>query len=124
MPLEHVNYTVTDPIATATLLCEIFDWKIRWQGESMSSGQSVHVGEKDSYLALYNPNKNLSEATNSYSQKGGLNHIGVVVDDLDATEAKVKAQGYIPHQYGDYEPGRRFYFDGPDGIEIEVVSYA
>jgi hypothetical protein len=36
----------------------------------------------------------------------------------------VKAAGYTPFNHGDYEPGRRFYFDGPDNIEIEVVSYA
>ena len=48
----------------------------------------------------------------------------VVVEDLDGVEAKVKAAGYHPHNHGDYEPGRRFYFDGPDNIEIEVVSYA
>ncbi|MEC7669548.1 MAG: VOC family protein, partial [Pseudomonadota bacterium] len=30
----------------------------------------------------------------------------------------------IPHNHADYEPGKRFYFDTPDGIEIEVVSYA
>lgn len=124
MPLEHINYTVTDPVATATFLCEIFDWKIRWQGESIGGGLSVHVGEEDSYVALYNPKKPLAEATSSYGQKGGLNHIGVVVEDLDVTEAKVIGAGYKPHLHADYEPGRRFYFDGPDGIEIEVVSYA
>ncbi|GAA6200903.1 hypothetical protein NBRC116599_21280 [Aquicoccus sp. SU-CL01552] len=54
---------------------------------------------------------------------GGLNHVGVVVEDLDATEARVKAAGFVPHNYGDYEPGRRFYFRDSDGIEFEVVHY-
>jgi glyoxylase I family protein len=53
-----------------------------------------------------------------------LNHIGVEVDDLDATEARVIAAGLTPFNHGDYEPGRRFYFFDPDGIEYEVVSYA
>ena len=48
----------------------------------------------------------------------------MVVDDLRGTEAKVKAAGYTPHNHANYEPGERFYFDGPDGIEFEVVSYA
>ena len=34
--LEHVNVTVTDPEKTAALLCELFDWRIRWQGPSQS----------------------------------------------------------------------------------------
>jgi catechol 2,3-dioxygenase-like lactoylglutathione lyase family enzyme len=64
------------------------------------------------------------KAPDRYRTPGGLNHIGVVVEDLDAIEAKVKEAGFHPHNHADYEPGRRFYFDGPDDIEIEVVSYA
>lgn len=59
----------------------------------------------------------------SYAQKAGLNHIAVVVDDLDAVEAKVIARGYETHSHADYEPGRRFYFREENGIEIEVVEY-
>jgi hypothetical protein len=38
-------------------------------------------------------------------------------------EQKVKSNGFTPYNYADYEPGRRFYFDLEEGIEIEVVSY-
>jgi glyoxylase I family protein len=58
-----------------------------------------------------------------YSTRTGLNHIGVVVDDLTEIEKRVKAEGFEPHSHADYEPGKRFYFDGPEGVEIEVVSY-
>jgi glyoxylase I family protein len=47
----------------------------------------------------------------------------VQVDDLDAVEAKVAAAGLKPFGHDDYDPGRRFYFLDPDGIEYEVVSY-
>ncbi|MEM6653029.1 MAG: VOC family protein, partial [Pseudomonadota bacterium] len=30
--LEHVNLTVTDPDKTAEMLCDLFDWRIRWAG--------------------------------------------------------------------------------------------
>jgi len=56
-------------------------------------------------------------------QQGGFNHIGVVVDDLDALESKVLATGYTPRSHADCEPGKRFYFDDHDGMEYEVVSY-
>lgn len=36
----------------------------------------------------------------------------------------VAANGFAPHKHQDYEPGKRFYFNGPDGVEYEVVSYA
>lgn len=52
-----------------------------------------------------------------------LNHVGLLVDDLDAAEAVVVAAGLTPFNHGDYEPGRRFYFFDWDGIEFEVVSY-
>ena len=47
----------------------------------------------------------------------------VEVDDLDATEQKVLAAGLKTFSHGSYDPGRRFYFLDPDGIEYEVVSY-
>ena len=62
--------------------------------------------------------------TSSYTTTGGLNHVGIVVDDLDTAEQRVSAAGYEPHSHADYEPGRRFYFHDDDGIEFEVVSYA
>ena len=123
--LEHVNLTVSDPDATAARLNARFGWHVRWQGASIHNGRSVHVGGEDDYLAIYTRgDADAPRAEDSYSRVGGLNHIGVVVDDLDAVEAKVRAMGLAPHNHADYEPGRRFYFDDPDGIEFEVVSYA
>lgn len=124
MHLEHVNITVPDPKASAKVLCDLFGWHVRWQGEAKDNGFTVHVGDAGSYLALYAPARSLEPMGNTYAQVAGLNHVGVVVDDIGAVEARVKAAGFTPHSHGDYEPGLRFYFDGPDGIEFEVVSYA
>lgn len=123
MRLEHLNVTVSDPKETASILQDLFDWKVRWEGTAKDNGYTVHIGEDDTYLALYSPNKALKEGDNSYTTVSGLNHIGVVVDDLKATENRVINSGFKPHNHADYEPGERFYFDGPDGIEFEVVSY-
>jgi hypothetical protein len=82
----------------------------------------VHVGDADRYVALYAPAGGVSDA-DSYATRGGLNHLGVVVDDLDAAERRVRELGYAPRSHADYEPGRRFYFDGPEKIEVEVVAY-
>ena len=46
------------------------------------------------------------------------------MDDLDAIEQMVSARGYVPNSHQDYEPGRRFYFEDENGIEIEVISYS
>lgn len=118
--LEHVNVTVSDPKRTADLLCRLFGWRIRWEGPAKTGGFTVHVGADDNYVAVYAWPSGRAPAPDG----GRLNHIGVVVDDLDAVEAKVVAAGYRPHSHGDYEPGRRFYFNDDDDIEFEVVSYS
>ena len=122
--LEHVNVTVSDPLKTAERLCALFDWRIRWQGDAIYAGRSIHVGAEGSYIALYRHPENLADNANSYGTRGGLNHIGVVVDDLDDVETRVRAMGHELHSHADYEPGRRFYFRDDDEIEFEVVSYA
>lgn len=122
--LEHVNITVSDPLKTAERLCRLFDWRIRWRGDAIHGGHSVHVGADKSYVALYRHPERLADNADSYETRGGLNHLGVVVDHLNAVEAKVRDMGYEPHSHADYEPGRRFYFRDGDEIEFEVVSYA
>tara|TARA_Y100000780_G_scaffold137903_1_gene124185 strand:- start:389 stop:805 length:417 start_codon:yes stop_codon:yes gene_type:complete len=122
--LEHVNFTVTDAPATARWLCDVFGWKIRWQGPAINGGRLIHVGSDTDYLAIYTPKATNARDGNDRSGVGNLNHVGIVVDDLDAVETKVRTLGYATHSHADYEPGRRFYFDDENGIEFEVVSYA
>lgn len=121
--LEHVNVTVSDPVKTAALLCELFDWQIRWSGDSINGGKTIHVGSDGSYVALYSPSGKTKESGSSYKNLGGLNHIAVVVKDLKAVEKRVKSAGFTPVNHADYEPGHRFYFRDRDNIEYEVVSY-
>lgn len=118
--IEHVNVTVSDPERAAGLMNALFGWHVRWQGPALNGGRSLHVGSDQSYVALYAA----PGAPDARFAKGRpLNHIGVEVDDLDAIERKVVAAGLTPFNHGDYDPGRRFYFLDPDGIEYEVVSY-
>ena len=121
--LEHANFSVSDPQRTADMLCALFDWRIRWSGASIHDGHTMHVGGQDSYLAIYARGDMRKAVPNDYRTVGAMNHIGVVVDDLDAVEARVLAAGFRTTNHGDYEPGRRFYFHDHDGIEFEVVSY-
>ncbi len=94
--IEHVNMTVSDPERSAALMARIFGWHERWRGPARDGGMAIHVGSDEAYVALYTG-----------------------PDGLHANAHFAKGE---PH--GDYEPGRRFYFFDPDGIEYEVVSYA
>ena len=78
--------------------------------------------QTDHYLALYT-GRGVAYGADDFAKGRPLNHIGVEVDDLAAVEAKVVAAGLRPFGHDDYDPGRRFYFLDPDGIEYEVVSY-
>jgi catechol 2,3-dioxygenase-like lactoylglutathione lyase family enzyme len=121
--LEHANYTVSDPAATAAWMQKLFGWHIRWEGDAMAGGHTKHVGTDSQYVALYTPGIATALKHGSYEVVGGLNHIAVVVDDLDATERAIKKHGFVTGNHADYEPGRRFYFHDADGIEYEVVQY-
>jgi catechol 2,3-dioxygenase-like lactoylglutathione lyase family enzyme len=121
--IEHVNVTVTDPGRVAALMTDLFGWQIRWQGPARDDGRSIHVGSADHYVALYTGDRE-RYGPDDFEKGRPLNHIGIVVDDLDTVERKVVAAGLQPFAHADYEPGRRFYFLDYDGIEYEIVSYA
>lgn len=118
--LEHVNISVTDANRTATLLEKLTGWHRRWEGASMNGGHTIHLGNQIAYLAIYsNPS-----VSGDFTKGMPMNHIGIAVDDLEAAEAAVMAEGLIPFSHSKYEPGpRSFYFFDYDGIEFEVVSY-
>ena len=120
--IEHVNITVSDPKRTSDLMELLFDWHVRWSGPAQNGGHTIHVGSDDHYVALY-AGGDTAKVAEAFSKGRPLNHIGVEVDDLAAAEARVIAAGLRPFSHADYEPGRRFYFLDPDGIEYEVLSY-
>lgn len=100
----------------------------------MDNGFTVHVGnpseeegandQHSTYLALYTNDQMEVAKSGDHSQHANLNHLAVIVDNLDAVEQKIIAQGYKTLNHADYEPGRRFYFYLTEQIEIEVVSYS
>lgn len=117
--IEHANLSVTDPERSAKLFTALCGWHERWRGPSAMGGWTIHVGNSIDYLALYTSEK----VGGNYVKGVPLNHVGLLVDDLDAAEKIVVAHGLEPFSHDDYEPGRRFYFFDWDGIEFEVVSY-
>ncbi len=117
--IEHVNLAVSDIHRSARLFTDLMGWKIRWSGKSRSGGDTIHLGDADTYLAFW------SDGGDYSGQAKGcpLNHIGLLVDDLAAAESVVIAHGLTPFGHDDYDPGRRFYFFDWDKIEFELVNY-
>jgi catechol 2,3-dioxygenase-like lactoylglutathione lyase family enzyme len=118
--LEHANITVSDPERSAALLAKLCGWRERWRGPAQLGGWTIHCGDERGYVALYTR----EGVAGGFAKGVPLNHVGIVVDDLDAAEAVVSEAGLEPFNHADYDPGRRFYFFDWDHIEWEVVSYA
>lgn len=118
--LEHVNIRVSDPERSAAFFARLTGWHERWRGPAIDHGFSIHLGAEDEYLVFYAPP---GGHHGEFPKGAPLQHIGIVVDDLEAAERLVLAEGFETFGHADYEPGRRFYFFDWDGIEFELVSY-
>jgi predicted enzyme related to lactoylglutathione lyase len=117
--IEHANLTVNDIERSSEFFQKLLGWHERWRGAAMNGGETIHVGDDRAYLALYTDR----QAHERFAKGAPLNHVGLVVDDLDAAERVVLDAGLETFNHADYVPGRRFYFFDWDGIEFEVVSY-
>jgi len=125
--LEHANLTVSRPERSAELLKDLLGWEERWRGPSLLGGETIHVGLPGNgadYIAVYTNEDVQKRGDLKHSKGQPLNHVGLVVDDLDGAEKIVLAAGLETFSHGDYYPGKRFYFFDWDGIEFEIVSYA
>ena len=118
--IEHVNLTVSNNLRSAALFTDLLGWHERWRGKAAAGGETIHLGEETTYLALYSD----GTAVRRYEKGQPLNHVGLQVVDIAAAEAVVISHGLEPFNHGTYEPGpTSFYFFDWDGIEFEVVSY-
>ena len=119
--LEHVNISVTDGERTARLIERLTGWHRRWEGPSLDNGRSIHLGTDNAYVAIHTSPR----IRGGFAKSVPMNHIGIMVADLEAAERVVAEAGLRPFSHSDYDPGpRSFYFFDWDGIEWEIVSYA
>ena len=65
---------------------KVFDWSIRWEGETQDNGYSIHIGDTNSYIAIYELGLKIAPYQRSYAMLGHVNHVGSFVDDLDVIE--------------------------------------
>ena len=123
MFLEHINMTVADLDRSIDFYSRLLGWKVRWRGETSSGMPAAHIGDDRCYFALFEA----KDATPAPTQKSydfvGLNHFGLVVDDLDSIKLLLDELGIKSTSEQTYDPGRHLYFHDPDGVEIELVQY-
>ena len=125
MFLEHVNLTVSDLDRSIDFYGRLLGLKVRWRRDATDDNPAAaHVGDDRNYLAFFQATRSAGERPPLDYGAVGLNHFGFVVDDLNATRARLMDLGITPHGEADYDPGRRLYFFDPDGIEVELIEYA
>lgn len=124
MFLEHVNLTVTDLERSIAFYARLFDFKVRWRGETSDGKAAAHVGDDQDYLALFQARAATPRPREEDYDAVGFNHFGFVVDDLDDLKRRLDAMGVAIRSEQRYDPGRHLYFRDPDGFEIEAVQYA
>jgi hypothetical protein len=126
--LEHLNVSLTDlDRATRALQAIVPQWAVRgagtWDDGDGRSHAWRHVGDDFQYLALYEaaPGSAL-QASGTHS---AFNHLALVVDDLDAALARLRAVDIpLDHIGGSTEHRRSAYVViEPERLQIELVAY-
>jgi catechol 2,3-dioxygenase-like lactoylglutathione lyase family enzyme len=124
--LEHVNMTVPD-IDAAIAFLQVVEPRLTVRHDETPEGSYrwAHVGVENSYIALQEPHlgSDPNDDRRPYIDYG-MNHIGWVVDDIDAVIDRLEANGYrkgIPGETNQYR--RRVYYYDSAGFEWEIVAY-
>jgi len=120
--LEHANLTVRDlESALRFLQTAAPDWRVRHRAEG--DRKWVHFGDDRTYLALEEAREEGELQSGEYLRPD-INHLGLVVDDLEAATARLLGAGYREGiQTTDHPHRRRKYFYDDDGFEWELLEY-
>lgn len=124
--LEHANITVPG-IDAAIAFLKVVEPEITVRHDETPEGSYrwAHVGVGNCYIALQEPLVGSEATDNRRPYKDyGVNHLGWVVEDLDAVTRRLKENGYRKGIPGEEHPYRRraYYYDSA-GFEWEFVEY-
>jgi catechol 2,3-dioxygenase-like lactoylglutathione lyase family enzyme len=123
--LEHANICVRDIEPMMHFLKTAFpEFRMRGEGKSRDGTRWVHIGTKDTYIALGQAKADSKRHWMPYSGEPGVNHLAYEVDDAESLRARLKAAGYRESTVPNTHPHRqRVYFYDPDGNDWEFVQY-
>lgn len=120
--VEHANITVSNiDDAVQFIQTAIPEFKERHRGQT--NYRWCHIGTDDSYIALQEVVAREQTDRSPYLDVG-INHIGIVVDDVDRVQKRLLAAGYEQNDIGEDNPFRkRVYFYDASGVEWEFIEY-
>ncbi len=126
--IEHANITVRSTHEAIRFLGTAFpDFFERGGGVlgSNPAGRWSHFGNNETYIALQENGIPSGRSDITYTHDG-INHLGFVIDDMEALIARLAVEGYQPSDASalDTHPHRRrAYFFDKNGFEWEFVEY-
>jgi lactoylglutathione lyase len=118
--IDHVNLSVRDLDASIKFYCDLLGVEVKEGGESQGIRWTI-LGTKDRFYFCF------FEVKDGVFRPGDIhiNHIGLVVDDLDETIKRIHDLG-LRLQFGDkavqWPRSRSAYVVDPDGISIEFTE--
>ncbi|WP_299492318.1 VOC family protein [Acaryochloris sp. IP29b_bin.137] len=124
--LEHVNITVPDIDEAIKFLKTVaLDFQVRIDKKPPESIRWAHIGNNDYYFALQEPHlDSVAEEPKQTYKNYGVNHIGIVVEDLSVVEDRLVEAGYKRGISTPIEKYRkRLYFYDSFGFEWELIEY-
>ena len=121
--VEHANITVGNIDHTIEFIQTALPaFTVRHCGQG-DSYRWCHIGTEHSYLALQEVVERSSVDRTPY-RDAGINHIGLVTEDILEVRARLLAAGYKENEMETSHPWRkRVYFWDPNGIEWEFIEY-
>ncbi len=124
--IEHVNITVPD-IDEAIRFLKIVapDFEVRKDERPSNSYRWTHIGNEEYYFALQEPHLDTDPKKQLQAYKNyGINHVALVVSNLQVIEEKLLDSGYRRGIGTPVEKHRKraYYFDNSD-FEWELVEY-
>ncbi|WP_330960495.1 VOC family protein [Photobacterium sp. 53610] len=121
--VEHANLTVRHLENTIQFLqTAIPEFSVRHLGQQPTH-RWCHIGTDETYLALQEVVDRDQIDRHPYLDLG-INHIGLVVDDILQVRTRLLEAGYRENEMETSHPWReRVYFYDKDGIEWEFIQY-
>ena len=125
MQLEHANLTVRDIDAMIRFLQNAFpEFRIRFDGSGEDGNRWVHIGTDETYIALNQAAEEPERPWKPYEGLPGVNHLGYMVDDVEAIRIRLISAGFVDSTVANAHPYRkRVYFYDPEGNDWEFVQY-
>ena len=119
---EHIHLRSPDPEATAKFYAEMFGAEIILSAPAGKPRIDLNLGGQAVFIAEVAPGDNTAAPPASPYQ--GLDHFGLVVADIDATVAELKAKGaHFTMAPKTIRPGTRIAFlRAPENVSIELLQ--